>query len=315
MRFTSYASGLAVATLLGSSLLVHPSHAADPASPPAAAPAADKEKPADPASVVATVNGEKITLADVQEAAGSIPPQMRQLPPNVIIPMLVNQLIDQKAILLAARKDGLDKKPETQKLMTSAADTALQNAWLSQSVMPHLTDADMSKYYEENYANKAPEKEVHARHILLKTEAEAQDVIKKLKAGADFGKLAAELSTDKGSAQQNGGDLGWFKKGDMIPAFSDAAFAMKKGDISTTPVKSQYGYHVIQVLDTRTDPVPSLDSVRDKIRQALIQKYVREAVDKAAAHVKIVRFDPTTGKQLPNAPAAPAGAAAAPAKK
>ncbi|MBO1328879.1 peptidylprolyl isomerase [Acetobacter suratthaniensis] len=315
MRFTSYASGLAVATLLGSSLLVHPSHAADPASPPAAAPAADKEKPADPASVVATVNGEKITLADVQEAAGSIPPQMRQLPPNVIIPMLVNQLIDQKAILLAARKDGLDKKPETQKLMTSAADTALQNAWLSQSVMPHLTDADMSKYYEENYANKAPEKEVHARHILLKTEAEGQDVIKKLKAGADFGKLAAELSTDKGSAQQNGGDLGWFKKGDMIPAFSDAAFAMKKGDISTTPVKSQYGYHVIQVLDTRTDPVPSLDSVRDKIRQALIQKYVREAVDKAAAHVKIVRFDPTTGKQLPNAPAAPAGAAAAPAKK
>jgi peptidyl-prolyl cis-trans isomerase C len=89
---------------------------------------------------------------------------------------------------------------------------------------------------------------------------------------------------------------------------------MKKGDISTTPVKSQYGYHVIQVLDTRTDPVPSLDSVRDKIRQALIQKYVREAVDKAASHVKIVRFDPTTGKQLPETPAAATGAEA-PAKK
>ena len=314
MRFTSYASGLATAALLGTSLLAYPSHAADPASPPAAAPAADKEKPTDPASVVATVNGEKITLADVQEAAASIPPQMRQLPPNVIIPMLVNQLVDQKAILIAARKDGLDKKPETQKLMTTAADTALQNAWLSQSVMPHLTDAELTKYYEENYANKAPEKEVHARHILLKTEAEAQDVIKKLKAGADFGKLAAELSTDKGSAQQNGGDLGWFKKGDMIPAFSDAAFSMKKGDISTTPVKSQYGYHVIQVLDTRTDPVPSMDSVRDKIRQALIQKYVREAVDKAASHVKIVRFDPTTGKQLPETTAAATGAEA-PAKK
>jgi peptidyl-prolyl cis-trans isomerase C len=314
MRFTSYASGLATAALLGTSLLAYPSHAAAPASPPATAPAAEKAKPTDPASVVATVNGEKITLADVQEAAASVPPQMRQLPPNVIIPMLVNQLVDQKAILIAAHKDGLDKKPETQKLMATAADTALQNAWLSQSVMPHLTDAELTKYYQENYANKAPEKEVHARHILLKTEAEAQDVIKKLKAGADFGKLAAELSTDKGSAQQNGGDLGWFKKGDMIPAFSDAAFSMKKGDISTTPVKSQYGYHVIQVLDTRTDPVPSMDSVRNKIRQALIQKYVREAVDKAASHVKIVRFDPTTGKQLPETPAAATGAEA-PAKK
>ena len=306
MRFIPYAFGLAATALLGSSMLCAPSFAADPAPAAAAAPA----QPTDPNTVVATVNGAKITVADVQSAMGTMPPQMRQLPPSLIYPMLINQLADQKAILIAAQKEGLNKKPDTQKLMQTAADNALQNAWLSQQVMPHLSDDAIKQYYNENYLGKPAEQEVHARHILVKTEAEANDVIKKLQGGADFSKLAAEVSTDKGSAAQNGGDLGWFKKGDMIPAFSDAAFSMKKGDISTKPVQSQYGYHVIQVLDTRTDPTPTLDAVRDKIRQALIQKYVREAVEKAAAGVKIVRFDPTTGKPLPDAPAAGAGATA-----
>ncbi|KXV57450.1 peptidylprolyl isomerase [Acetobacter senegalensis] len=318
MRFTKQAFALAATALLASTAFSASSFAA-PAAPAAApaTPAAPPAKPVDPNAVVATVNGEKITVSDVQDALSNMPPQMRQLPPNLIFPMLVNQLADQKAIQIVARKEGLDKTPDVKKMMDAASINALQNAWLSKQVTPQLTDAAIEQYYQQNYAGKPPEQEVHARHILVKTEAEANDVIKKLKAGADFGKLAAEVSTDTGSAKQNGGDLGWFKKEDMIPAFSTAAFAMKKGDISNTPVKSQYGYHVIQVLDTRTDPVPSLDSVKDKIRQALIQKYVREAVGKATSDVKIVRFDPSTGKQLPDAPppGTPGAAPAAPAKK
>ncbi|GBQ53075.1 peptidyl-prolyl cis-trans isomerase [Acetobacter indonesiensis NRIC 0313] len=315
MRFTNQAIALAATALLASTAFSAPSFAA-PAAPAAApaAPAAPPAKPVDPNAVVATVNGEKITVSDVQDALGNMPPQMRQLPPNMIYPMLVNQLADQKAIQLVAHKEGLDKTPEVQKMMAQASANALQNAWLSKQVTPQLTDAAIQDYYQQNYAGKPAEQEVHARHILVKTEAEATDAIKKLKAGEDFGKLAAQISTDTGSAKQNGGDLGWFKKEDMIPAFSDAAFAMKKGEISSTPVKSQYGYHVIQVLDTRTDPIPALDSVKDKIRQALIQKYVRDAVGKATAGVKIVRFDPATGKQLADAPP-PAAAPAAPAKK
>ncbi|MFT8665246.1 peptidylprolyl isomerase [Acetobacter orientalis] len=315
MRFTTKAIALAATALIASTALPSSSFAAAaaPAAAAAATPAAPPAKPVDPNAVVATVNGEKITVADVQDALSNLPPQMRQLPPNMIFPMLVNQLADQKAIQLVAHKEGLDKTPDVKKMMDAAAVSALQNAWLSKQVTPQLTDAAVQDYYQQNFAGKPPEQEVHARHILLKTEAEANDVIKKLKAGADFGKLAAEVSTDTGSAKQNGGDLGWFKKDDMIPAFSTAAFAMKKGEVSSTPVKSQYGFHVIQVLDTRTDPIPSLDSVKDKIRQALIQKYVREAVGKATTQVKIVRFDPSTGKALPDAPAA--GAPAAPAKK
>lgn len=287
MRLTPYALGIFSSLLLTTNVIAAP---AAPNTTPA---------PANPQAVVATVNGEKITLSDVQGAMDMLPPQLRQLPSTLIYPMLVNQLVDQKAILFAAHKENLEKKPDAQKAIRIASENALQNVWLSQQVMPHLTDKEIKQYYDQNYVNKPPEKEIHARHILVKTDAEARDAISKLKNGADFGKLAALISTDKGSASQNGGDLGWFKKGDMIPAFSDAAFAMKPNEYSTTPVKSQYGYHIIQVLDVRTQPVPPLDSIKDKIRQTIIQKYVREALEKAIANVKVTRYDITTGKPIP----------------
>ncbi|MBS0960656.1 MULTISPECIES: peptidylprolyl isomerase [Acetobacter] len=315
MRFHTQAFALAATALLASTTLSVRSYAAPATSPaPAAAPQAGAApaQPLNPAAVVATVNGQKITLADMQSALKNLPPQVQQLPQNMVFPMLLNQLADQKAIQIVAKKEGLEKQPDVEKAMQTAAANALQNAWLSQQVTPRLTEANIEAYYQKNYAGKPPEQEVHARHILVKTEAEANDIIKKLKGGADFAQLAAQLSKDTGSAKQNGGDLGWFKKGDMIAPFSNAAFAMKKGEISSVPVKSEYGYHVIQVLDTRTDPIPTLDSVKNKIRQALVQEYVREAVEAATKQVKIVRFDPATGKPLPDAPAP---AAAAPAKQ
>ncbi|NHN86564.1 peptidylprolyl isomerase [Acetobacter musti] len=321
MRFTSPASIIAMAALLTSTLLSSPSASAAPAAATAApAPAGSPtpppaEAPADPNLVVATVDGNKITLGDIRQSAANMPPQLRQLPPNVIFPMLVNQAVDQKAIQIVARKANLQADPEVKAAMDVAANNALQTAWLSRQVTPQLTDAAIHDFYLKNYANKAPEKEVHARHILVKTEAEAQDVIKKLKAGEAFGPLAEKLSIDKGSAKNNGGDLGWFKKGDMVPVFSDAAFAMKPNTFSETPVKSQFGYHVIQVLDTRTAPIPKEDEVKDKIRQQLIQQDVRSAVEKAASQVKIVRYGPD-GKPVPdNAQPAIAGTPTAAPKK
>ncbi|WP_342628149.1 peptidylprolyl isomerase [Nguyenibacter vanlangensis] len=303
MRLSSPAASILAAALLVPAFSVPHAVAAAPATakPPAAAPAA----PANPNPVVASVNGQDIHLDDVRQAAATMPAQLRQLPPNMIFPMLLNQLIDQKAIQAAATRSGLQNQPEVQQQMNAAAANALQNAYLSQQVTPGLTDAAIQAYYTQNYANKKPEPEIHARHILVATEAQAQDIIKQLKGGADFGALAAKLSTDKASAKQNGGDLGWFKKGDMLPAFSDAAFAMKPHSFSQVPVHTQYGWHVIQVLDTRTASVPKLADVRDEIRQKLIQQGVRDAVEKAVAAVKVVRYDPT-GKPIPATPAAPA---------
>ncbi|GBQ62844.1 peptidyl-prolyl cis-trans isomerase [Ameyamaea chiangmaiensis NBRC 103196] len=281
---------------------------ASPAASPAPAASAAAAAPANANPLVATVDGQKVYLDDVREAASGMPQQLRQLPPNTIFPMLLNQIVDQKAIQIQAAKEGLQNKPDVKALMDRAAAGALQNAYLSEKVAPTLTDAAIQDYYNKNYANKPAETEVHARHILVKTEAEAQDVIKKLKGGADFATLAKQLSTDTGSAQQNGGDLGWFKKGDMLPEFSAAAFAMKPNEISQTPVHSQYGWHVIQVLGTRQAPVPTLDSVRDDIRQKLIQQGVRAAVEAAVAKVKVVHYDPS-GKPVSDAPAPAAPAA------
>ena len=264
--------------------------------------------PANPNPTVASINGTPIRLSDVRLAAGSLPDEMRSVPPQMLFPMLVNQLIDQQALVDEARGQGLQNDPKIQQAMTHAADTVLQNALLTREVSPGITDAKLHAAYDAQYANKKGDEEVHARHILVATEAQAKDVIKQLKAGADFPTLAKKLSTDKATAAQNGGDLGWFKKGDMLPAFSAAAFSMKPGQFSTTPIHTQYGWHVIQVLGTRVAPPPSFDSVKDQLRQSLIQQGVRQAVQRALKGVTVVRYNPdgTPAKSPP--PGVPAGA-------
>jgi peptidyl-prolyl cis-trans isomerase C len=298
-------SNTRLAALLASALVTMGAHAAFGDPPPAkpTAVTAPGAAPADP--VVATVNDQKIHLSDVRMAAQSLPEEMRNLPPQMLFPMVVNQLIDQHALVDQAKAEGLENDPKVKAMMQAAADTALQNAILSRQVSPLITDAKLHAAYQAQYANKTGQEEVHARHILVPTEAQAEDVITQLKGGADFATLAKKMSTDKETAQQSGGDLGWFKKGDMLPEFSDEAFSLKKGEISTKPVHTRYGYHVIQVLDTRVAPPPSYDSVKDQIRQGLIQAAVRDAVKDAVSKVKVVQYNPDGSVQKPGAPKPP----------
>ena len=300
MRLSSPVAAFLVTALLSSASPLALSRAAAAQTAPNAAPkanhAAGTTKPANPNPMVASVNGEPIHLDDVREAAQSLPDQARSLPPNVVFPMVVNQVIDEKALLIAARKAGLQKDPQVKQIMQSAADTALQNVYLTRQIGPEVTDDAVQALYAKTVASKPGEEEVHARHILVKTEAQAKSVIKKLDAGADFGKLAASLSTDKASAAQNGGDLGWFKRGDMLPAFSDAAFALKPGQTTQKPVHTQYGWHVIQVLGTRTAAPPPFATVKDQLRQQLIREKVRGVVQTAIADVKVVRYKPDGSK-------------------
>lgn len=308
MRFTRPAvacAALLSATVLSASAFAAPATSA-PAPAKAAAPAkaGDSTPPANPNPLIASVNGQEIHLDDVKKAAGNLPPQARKIPTNTLVGLLVNQLVGQKAIEIVARKEGLEKKPDVKEAMDDAANGALQNAYLQEKVTPMVTEDAITARYKSEYESKKGEKEIHARHILVKTEAEAKDVIKQLNHGADFAKLAKKLSTDKGSGA-SGGDLGWFKKEDMLPDFSNAAFAMKPNTISKTPVKTQYGYHVIQVLGERVAPVPPLKDVHDQIRQELVRDDVRKIVDQAQSQVKIVRYDaqgkPITDKLAPAA--------------
>ncbi len=273
-----------------------------------------------PNPLIATVNGAPVHLDDVRAAAQTLPEQARGLPSNVLFPMLVNQVIDQKALLVAARKEGLQKQPAVQKVMQDAADTALQNVFLSREIGPKVSEDAVQALYAKTVASKPGEEEVHARHILVPTKAGAQAIIKKLDHGSDFAQLAKSASTDKASAGQNGGDLGWFKRGEMLPSFSDVAFALKPGQITQTPVQTRYGWHVIQVLGKRVEPPPPFATVKDQLRQQLIQQNVRVAVQQALAGVTVVRYKPDGSKvtettttptgQTPGAGAHPGGAPA-----
>ena len=259
---------------------------------PAARPAAAAANP-----VLATVDGEPIHLTDLQAAADSLPAQMQQMPPDQLLPLLLNQQIDRKALLVAARKEKLERKPDIAAQMQTAADEKLENAYVQQQGSPQVTEAAIQAAYTKDYANKPGPEQVDARHILVKTEAQAQAIIDQLNKGADFGKLAQAQSIDPGA--KNGGELGWFSQNEMVPAFSAAAFALKPGEYTKTPVQSQFGWHVILCEGKRQAPPPALADVHDEIRQNLADAAIKATLTDARSKVKIVIDNPNTGAPAP----------------
>lgn len=244
---------------------------------------------ADP--VLATVNGQPIHLSDVKEATTALPPQARNMPPQQLYPMMLEQLIDARALLIQAQRTGLDKDPEVQRTMQMAQERALESALLNKVVRPQVTDEAVKARFDQEIAGKTGEPEVHARHILVGDEATAKKIIVDLKKGSDFAALSKQFSKDPGAAQQ-GGDLGFFKKTDMVPEFADVAFALKDGEVSAAPVKTQFGWHVIQVIEHRTAPLPSFDQQRDELRQSMVQAAVQKEVGQVRAAVKVEKFNP-----------------------
>jgi peptidyl-prolyl cis-trans isomerase C len=275
---------------------------AQTARPPAAAVPPSQQGNA----IVATVNGDPIRISDISAAAAALPPEVRQqVPENVIFGKLLDQLVSKKALVIEARKEGLDKDPAVQRQMAAAADQVLQVAILQKEVLPKINEEAIKALYDKDVAGKPPETEVHARHILVDSEAKAKDVIAQLKAGAKFEELAKKYGDPKDAATQQGGDLGFFKKGDMLPEFSDVAFKLKPGEYTQTPVKTRYGWHVIQVLETRTAPPPTYEQVHDELKQKLQKQDVEAAVLQARSQVKIVQYNPDgTPSKGPSTPSA-----------
>jgi peptidyl-prolyl cis-trans isomerase C len=256
------------------------------AAPPAAAPA-----PAQGDPVLAKVNGQPIHMSDLKDAAQTLPPNARGMPEQVLFPMLLDQLIDGKALLIEARKSGLDKDPDVQRQMKAADEQVLQSAMLSKQVGPSITEAAVKARYDQDIAGKPGAEEVHARHILVDNEADAKKIIADLGKGGDFAALAKQYSKDTTAAAQ-GGDLGFFKKDEMVPEFATAAFALQPNQVSPTPVHTQFGWHVIQVLERRQAPAPTFEQSQDELRQKLIHDGVKKAVAQARADVTVEKFNP-----------------------
>jgi peptidyl-prolyl cis-trans isomerase C len=193
-------------------------------------------------------------------------------------------------VVLLARKEGLQDDPAVKKQIARAEDATLQNALFSRDIGPQVTEAKVKERYEATVANKPGEEEVHAAHILVAKEDDAKSIIAELDKGGDFAALAKAHSTDPGAAQ--GGDLGFFKKADMLPEFSAAAFALEPGKITQEPIHTQYGWHVIKLIERRTAPAPTFEQAHDQIRQEMIQAGVKQVVAEARQGLTVEKFNP-----------------------
>lgn len=287
-RFPSISTMALTAALFAGQAYAQTATPAAPATPATPATPAAPAAPADP--VVATVNGNAIHMSDVQAAAQGLPAQMQQMPPDQLFPLLVNQLVDRQALLVAANGEDLQKDPKVQAAMQAAANEKLENAYVQEKVGTQVTDAAVQAEYNKDYAGKPGPAQVEARHILVKTQAQAEAIIKQLEHGADFAKLAVKDSIDPGA--KDGGELGWFSQNEMVPAFANAAFALKPGQYTKTPVQTQFGWHVILCEGKRTGPTPSLDDVKDQIRQSLADAAIKATLSDVRSKVKIQTFNP-----------------------
>jgi len=241
--------------------------------------------PADPKEVVATIDGKPITRQDVLDSASDLPPQyMAQI--DKLFPQLLNRLIGIQLVQAKGREQGLADDPEVKRFVKQAEEEAISRIYIQKVIDQKVNDEAIQKIYDEDLKEHPPQIEIRASHILVKTEDEAKAIIKEIDGGADFAALAKEKSIDTGSGQ-NGGDLNWFTKDTMVKEFSDAAFAMQRGDVSKVPVKSQFGWHIIKITDSRMQtPVP-LEQKKEDIRKALSQEAVHQEVQGLIGAAKI----------------------------
>lgn len=255
----------------------------------AGAAGAARAEDAPPNPVVATVNGEEITEADLGLAVQDFRETLAQLPPDQRLDALINGIIDIRLMARAAEAAGLDKGEEAARRIAFVRDRALRAEYLRSKVFDTVTDEAIQARYDAEAAAFVPVDEIKASHILVETEDEAKAIIAELDNGGDFAVVAKAKSLDLGSGA-NGGDLDFFAHGRMVKSFEDAAFALDVGAYTKTPVKSDFGWHVIKVVDKRKSSPPALDQRRNELRDAMAKELFLAAVEqlRQGATIEIV---------------------------
>ena len=243
---------------------------------------------ADP--VVATVAGVEIRASELTLAEGDLDPQFARLPDQQRRVAALAAVIDIKTLARKAETEKLDQTEEFKQLMAFQRDRALHNAIFKSAVVDPVSEADIRARYEKEIAAVPPEEEISARHILLKTEEEAKAVIAELDGGKDFAELAKEKSTGPSAGQ--GGDLGFFTKGRMVPEFEAVAFTLQPGEYAKEPVQTQFGWHVIKVEERRESAPPAFEAVADQVRQLVMRERYGELIRAARSETEINVLDP-----------------------
>lgn len=256
-----------LAAALSLSLLLAGPAALAQGTAPAPAPAATPDKPVDTNPVVARVNGREIRFEQVMGLIRDLPPQYQQLPIPQLFPMLVKRAVNHELLLEAAEKGPYSENPQLKADVEEFRLNKLREYLLLDKIDEAVTEEALHARYEKHIAETPAEVEVRARHILLKTEAEAKAVIADIQAGKDFAEEAKAKSV--GPSAPTGGDLGFFTQDKMVKPFADAAFAMQAGEVSAEPVQTQFGWHVIKVEERRETPRPTFEEMQDELRREM----------------------------------------------
>jgi len=238
---------------------------------------------------VVRVGDVTITDADVARAGEMLGPRLAQEPEGQRREVVIQALIDLQVMANAARAAGIDKTDAYETELSFLQAQALRDIYFEQQIQEAVSEDDVRARYEEEIAKLEPQEEIKASHILVESAEEAEKLIAELDAGADFAELAKAHST--GPSGPNGGDLGFFAKGQMVPEFEAAAFALEPGTYTEAPVKTQFGYHIIKVDEKRTQEPPAFEDVQEQLRDAMVREALTERLAALKEAATIERLD------------------------
>ena len=247
-------------------------------------------------AVVATVNGEPVTETDLAVAMADLDQQFAQLPEEQRRAAALSAIIEIRLLAAEAEKAGLADGDEFARRMALLRQRALHSAYIDKEIAEQVTDEAVRARYDKQVAETPPTNEVRARHIIVETREEAEAIIKELDAGGDFEAIAREKSKDGAAAQ--GGDLGYFGPGRMVPEFEQAVFAMDVGTYSRESVQTQFGWHVIKVEDKRVQQPPAFEQVADQFRSLLLRETYFAKVSELREGAAVEISDPALKEAL-----------------
>ena len=235
-------------------------------------------------TVVAEVSGQPVTLADVRAFVAEVP-QLSELPLEEIYPQILETMINRKVIVDAAVASGVEKEPTVQKILADFKEQLITEQFLAKQLQAMMTPEQLQALYVQELRNFKREEE--ARHIMVATKKQADDIVVQLKNGADFVSLAQKKSLDK---KTKDGSLGYFTKSMVYPEFGEAVFALKKGQFSQ-PIKTQHGWHIVLVEDKRMAVPPSFNDVSEQLKQIYAERHIQDVLnnERTKANVKIFK--------------------------
>lgn len=242
---------------------------------------------------VATVNGYEIKTSEVRMAFDDVIGQLPNMPAKLRFPFVVEFLIERHLLAQVAAKDGVAETEDYKRRLAAYQAKALRDSYLAEKIAPSVTEAEIKTAYDKEASKVAQTERVRARHILVATEKEANDIETKLKAGSKFEDLAKQYSLD--GSKDYGGDLGYFTAPEMVPEFSKAAFALKVGEVSP-PIKTDYGWHVIRLDDRKMGSAQPYDQVKSAIKNVLVRDKVQALLASLQGTAKVEILDPDLKK-------------------